>query len=73
MYSVLPAGARSTPQFAGVQCHPCAYVRTSATLRQGCADLADEVINEAARLGLAIAEDAADRYWPEKSSLAKGR
>lgn len=32
--------------------------------------LADEVMNEAARLGVTIAEDAADRYWREWSSSA---
>lgn len=30
-------------------------------------DLADEVINEAARLGVALPEGTAGRYWPEWS------
>lgn len=32
-------------------------------------ELADEVINEAIKLGVALPPDAADRYWPEWSSL----
>lgn len=31
------------------------------------ADLADEIINEATRLGVALPEGAAERYWPEWS------
>ncbi len=32
-------------------------------------ELADEVINEATKLGVALPPDAADHYWPEWSSL----